>query len=125
MIGGGCGGVASGVGGLCGRRRDLHAGRAPAGEFAVGDGGGPGGRLRGRRAGRAGAGAVLAFAVTLSGAASRTVPVDVTSDGSAQAGEDYTAMSGTLTFEAGESGKTVEVAVLDDAHDEGRETLTL
>ena len=32
-----------------------------------------------------GVGAVLAFAVTLSRAASRTVPVDVTSDGSAQA----------------------------------------
>jgi len=45
---------------------------------------------------------------------------DVTSDGSAQAGEDCTAKSGTLTFEAGEWVKTVEVAVLDDAHDEGR-----
>ena len=33
-------------------------------------------------------GAVLAFAVTLSRAASRAVPVDVTSDGSAQAGEE-------------------------------------
>ena len=37
----------------------------------------------------------------------------------------YTAASGTLTFQAGESSKTVEVAVLDDAHDEGEETLTL
>ena len=68
---------------------------------------------------------MLAFAVTLSRAASRTVAVDVTSDGSAQAGEDCTAKSGTLTFEAGEWVKAVEVAVLDDAHDEGRETLTL
>ena len=71
-------------------------------------------------------GAVLAFAVTLSRAASRALTVDyATSDGSAQAGVDYTAASGTLTFQAGESSKTIEVGVLDDAHDEGEETLTL
>ena len=71
-------------------------------------------------------GAVLAFAVTLERAASGTVTVDyATADGSAQAGVDYTAASGTLTFQAGESSKTIEVAVLDDAHDEGEETLTL
>lgn len=68
---------------------------------------------------------MLAFAVTLSTVASRTLPVDVTSDGSAQAGQDYTAKSGRPTFEAGESAKTVEVAVFDDAHYEGREMLTL
>ena len=73
-----------------------------------------------------GAGAVLAFAVTLSRAASSAFSVDyATSDGSARAGEDYTAASGTLSFQAGESSRTVEVAVLDDAHDEGEETLTL
>ena len=71
-------------------------------------------------------GAVLAFAVTLTRAASRALTVDyATSDGSAQAGVDYTAASGTLTFQAGESSKTIEVGVLDDAHDEGEETLTL
>ena len=71
-------------------------------------------------------GAVLAFAVTLSRAASRALTVDyATSDGSAQAGVDYTAASGTLTFGAGESSRTIEVGVLDDAHDEGEETLTL
>ena len=32
---------------------------------------------------------------------------------------------GTLTLEAGESSATVDVAVLDDSHDEGEETLTL
>ena len=70
-------------------------------------------------------GAVLAFLVTLSRAASGAVAVDyATSDGSAQAGADYTAASGTLSFGAGESSRTVEVAVLDDAHDEGEETLT-
>ena len=72
------------------------------------------------------AGAAVAFAVTLSRAASDRVTVDYqTRDGSAQAGEDYTAASGTLTFSAGESSKTIEVAVLDDAHDEGEETFTL
>ena len=71
-------------------------------------------------------GAVLVFAVTLSRAASRALTVDyATSDGSAQAGVDYTAASGTLRFGAGESSKTIEVGVLDDAHDEGEETLTL
>ena len=73
-----------------------------------------------------GEGAVLAFAVTLSRAASGTVTVDyATADGSAQAGVDYTEASGTLTFEAGDSSQTVTVTVLDDSHDEGEETLTL
>ena len=72
------------------------------------------------------AGAAVAFAVTLSRAASDRVTVDYrTRDGSAQAGEDYEAASGTLTFSAGTSSKTIEVGVLDDAHDEGEETFTL
>ena len=73
-----------------------------------------------------GDGVALAFLVTLSRAASGTVTVDyATADGSAHAGDDYTAASGTLTFRAGESSQTIEVRVLDDAHDEGEETLTL
>ena len=72
------------------------------------------------------ANASLAFAVTLSRAPSGTVTVDyATSDGTATAGSDYTATSGTLTFAAGETAKTVSVPVLNDAHDEGSETLTL
>ena len=48
------------------------------------------------------AGSAVAFAVTLSRAASDPVTVDyATRDGSARAGEDYTAASGTLTFAAG------------------------
>ena len=71
-------------------------------------------------------GAVLSFAVTLSRAASGALTVDyATSDGSAQAGVDYTAASGTLTFQAGESSRTIEVSVLDDSHDDDGETLTL
>ena len=40
------------------------------------------------------------------------------------AGSDYTAQQGTLTFAPGETAKTVAVPVLDDAVDEGEETLT-
>ena len=73
-----------------------------------------------------GADAVLVFAVTLSRAASGTLTVNyATSDGTATAGTDYTSTSGTLTFTAGESSKTIEVTVLEDSHDEGEETLTL
>ena len=74
-----------------------------------------------------GAGASVDFEVRLDRAtASQTVTVDyATADGTARAGEDYTAASGTLTFAAGESAKTVAVSVLDDAHDEGEETFTL
>ena len=71
-------------------------------------------------------GAVLEFGIALSRAASHQVTVDyATSDGTAQAGADYTATSGTVTFVAGEIKKTIDVTVLDDAHDEGSETLTL
>ena len=73
-----------------------------------------------------GDGVALAFAVTLSRAASAALTVDyATADGSAHAGDDYRAASGTLKFRAGESSTTIEVAMLDDAHDEGEETLTL
>ena len=70
--------------------------------------------------------AVLAFQVTLNRAATGTVTVDyATTDGTATAGADYTATSDTLTFDPGDTAKTVKVTVLDDAHDEGEETLTL
>lgn len=58
--------------------------------------------------------------------ASATASVDyATNDSTAWAGEDYTATSGTLTFEAGETEKTISVPVLNDVHDDGGETLTL
>ena len=60
-----------------------------------------------------GAGAKVAFQVSLSRAfttAAHRVTVDyATSDGTATAGADYTATSGTLTFAAGEKTKTVNV----------------
>ena len=69
---------------------------------------------------------VISFEVTLSAAASEPVTVDwATADGTATAGEDYVASSGTLTFATGETSRTIEVTVLDDAHDEGSETFAL
>ena len=71
-------------------------------------------------------GATLDFAVSLSRALNETVTVGYgTADGTATTGADYTNTTGTLTFAAGETSKTVSVPVLDDAHDEGSETLTL
>ena len=75
---------------------------------------------------REGPQAQLRFDVSLDRAAAEPVTVDyATSDGTATAGADYTATSSTLSFAAGETQKTITVAVLDDAHDEGTETLTL
>ena len=71
-------------------------------------------------------GAALVFTVTLSHVSSRTVTVSyATQDGTAQAGSDYTAASGTLTFNPGDTSQTVSVTVLTDSDDEGEETLTL
>ena len=71
-------------------------------------------------------GATLEFIVTMSRAHTGTTTVEyATSDGTARAGEDYTASSGTLSFAPDETAKTVAVTVLDDAHDEGSETMTL
>ena len=73
-----------------------------------------------------GAGATADFTVTLSRAASQTVTVDWTTvDGTAAAGEDYTAASGTLTFGPGQTSKTVSVVILDDTAEDSGETFTL
>ena len=74
----------------------------------------------------AGQSASLDFVVSLNRAASAAVSVDyATSTGTATAGADYTTATGTLSFAAGETEKTVSVTVLNDAHDEGSETMTL
>ena len=82
-------------------------------------------RVEGARA-KEGKDASLDFAVTLNRAAGHEVSVDyATEDDTATAGADYTATSGTLVFAAGETAKTVSVPVLDDAIDEGKETMRL
>ena len=66
------------------------------------------------------------FTVTLNEAASGTVTVDyTTSDGTADAGDDYTAKSGTLTFSAGTTSKTLSVGIEDDIENESDETFTV
>ena len=68
----------------------------------------------------------LEFAVSLDRPSTLTVTVDyATSNGTASAGQDYTATSGTLTFNPGDTAKTVSVPVLNDAIDDGGETMTL
>ena len=70
--------------------------------------------------------ATLDFTVRMNAAVEGTVTVDyATSDGTAKAGEDYTAQSGTLTFAPGDTEKMVSVPILDDALDEGNETFKL
>jgi len=48
-----------------------------------------------------------------------------TADGTAEAGSDYTAASGTLTLLSGETSKTFAVPVTDDSEIEGDETVSL
>ncbi|MCA8938839.1 MAG: VCBS repeat-containing protein, partial [Planctomycetes bacterium] len=65
----------------------------------------------------------LSLTVTLSAASGKTITVDyASSNGSATAGSDYSAATGTLTFNAGESSKTIDLVVLDDNADESDET---
>ena len=68
----------------------------------------------------------ITFTVTLDEAASGTVSVDyATSDGTANAGDDYTSKNGTLTFNAGTTSKTISVAIADDSEEESDETFTV
>src|SRR4030095_12823735 len=68
----------------------------------------------------------LAFTVSLSAAAIGPITVAyATSNGTATAGSDYTAASGTLTFAAGETSKVVHVQVSGDTAAQPNEPLTL
>ena len=51
--------------------------------------------------------------------------MNYTLSGTATSGDDYTALSGTLTFAAGEERKTVWVSVTDDNLSEASETVFL
>ncbi|MCZ8190879.1 MAG: Ig-like domain-containing protein [Microcystis sp. LE19-338.1B] len=64
--------------------------------------------------------------VKLTGISRQTFTVDYsTNDGTAKAGKDYTTVSGTLTFNAGESQKTITIPINNDTNYEGNETFTL
>ena len=66
------------------------------------------------------------FTVTLTPVSGRTVTVSyATADGTATAGADYTAVSGTLTFPAGVATQTINVPVLGDTLNEGNESFTV
>ena len=68
----------------------------------------------------------MAFTVTLSKAATGPVTVSyVTANGTATAGQDYTGATGTVTFAAGETSKTINIAVAGDATVEQDETFTV
>lgn len=70
--------------------------------------------------------AAATFTVTLSVAQPTPVTVSFnTKDGSARAGEDYQAVSGTLTFAAGETQKTIQVPVFGDLTAESNETFSV
>jgi len=71
-------------------------------------------------------GGAATVTVTRSGGKAGPVTVDYqTSNSTAQAGSDYTAASGTLTFDAGVLSQTFAVALADDGTVEGSETLNL
>ncbi len=76
--------------------------------------------------GAVGGGAKAVFALSLS--APSAVPVTVaysTADGTAVAGRDFTAASGTVTFAPGATKAEVSVAVIGDATTESSETFSL
>lgn len=67
-----------------------------------------------------------AFTVTLSQTPAQAVTVQyATSNGSAAAGSDYTATSGTVTFPAGSTSQTVNVPVIGDTLDEDDEAFVV
>ena len=69
---------------------------------------------------------ILSFEVSLSGTSGKTVTVEfATSDGTATSDADFRPAAGTLTFEPGETTKTVEVGVIDDSIHEPAEWFEL
>jgi hypothetical protein len=69
---------------------------------------------------------IATFNVRLSNATSQTVTVNyATSDGTAVAGSDYTAVAGSLTFAPLETSKSINVPIINDTVDEVDETINL
>lgn len=72
---------------------------------------------------RATEGGIVRFTVSLSVASAGNVSLSwATQDGTARAGEDYDAATGTLTFAPGETRKTIDVRLRGDAVLENNET---
>ncbi|HUQ11997.1 MAG TPA: Calx-beta domain-containing protein [Steroidobacteraceae bacterium] len=68
----------------------------------------------------------MAFTVSLTAAATSAISVNyATANGTASAGSDYAATNGTLTFAAGETSKTVNVAINGDTAVEADETFAV
>ncbi len=71
-------------------------------------------------------GGSVTITVVRSGGVAGNVTIDyATGNGSAAAGSDYTANSGTLTFNAGDISKTFSILIADDDLAEGNETVNL
>ena len=71
-------------------------------------------------------GGTAQFAIALSAASQQAVTVSYrTADGTARAGTDYNAASGTLTFEPGDTTMSIPVHTLADDLDEPDETFTV
>jgi hypothetical protein len=68
----------------------------------------------------------LKVTVLRTGGSSGNLTVDyATADGAAVAGQDYTTTSGTLSFNEGETSKTIQIPILDDVTTEPDETFTV
>ena len=68
----------------------------------------------------------LSYTVSLSGSSTQTITVQYsTANGTALAGSDYTATTGTLTFNPGVTSQTISIPILNDAINEANETFTL
>jgi Calx-beta domain len=68
----------------------------------------------------------VTVAVTLSSSSSQAVTVHYsTANGTAKAKEDYTATSGTLTFQPGETSRTISVSIKGDRKREANETFSV
>lgn len=71
-------------------------------------------------------GSALIFTVTRSGVTTSAVSASyATSNGTAVAGSDYTAASGTVSFSAGQTSKTITVNTINDSTFEPTETMTV
>jgi Calx-beta domain-containing protein/beta-propeller repeat-containing protein/carboxypeptidase family protein len=68
----------------------------------------------------------LSVTVVRTGGTTGNLSVDyATTDGTAIAGQDYTSASGTLTFTGGETTKTIQIPIADDAMTETDETFSI